>query len=195
MPVTYAIPMTLVMRTQTCDYCEKKSERWINTYSRLHGIKCCGEHEAFGERDVNAWLRDQEMVLQKDFLAVHPQLRDMKFNVPRTDGSLTPDGNLSLEPFQILHKDDSGWRIRVLFTDPTSKEVLNKAMKLSDMDKSGITDAEITAWVGTLDNFYKLDQEAHKAAVLQGEQAREQEPSFIGRGYANGQAVRFFKPQ
>ena len=183
------------MRTQTCDYCNKQSERWINTYDRLHGIKSCGEHTALGERDVNAWLRDEEMVRQKDFLAVHPQLSDMKINVPRTDGSLTPDGNLSVEPFQILHKDDSGWRIRVLFTDPVTGEIMNKAMKLSDMDKSGITDAEIAAWVSTLDNFYKAEHEAHKAAVLQGEQASEQEPSFIGRGYVNGHEFRFFKPQ
>ena len=183
------------MRTQTCDYCGEKSVRWINTYDRLHGIKCCEQHAALGERDVNAWLRDQEIVRQRDFLAIHPLLTDMKINVPRTDGSLTPEGNLSVEHFQILHKDDSGWRIRVLFTDPRSGEILNKAMKVTDLEKSGVPAEEIATWIKTLDNFYKEDYEAHNAARAAGEQAPDRESPFIGSAYVNGNQVRFLKPQ
>jgi len=186
--------MSLVMRTQTCDYCEATSERWITTYSRLHGIKCCGQHMALGERDVNAHLRQEGLVRQKDFLAIHPRLTDMKLNVPRTDGSITSGGNLSQEPFEVLTKDDEGWRIRVLFRDPVTKEILNKMMKVRDLGKSGISEEEIATWIKTLDDFYAEDYAAHEAVAAVGEKLVDKDPPFIEKAYVGAQEVRFFRP-
>lgn len=194
MPVTYAIPMSLVMRTKTCDYCDAQSQHWVTSFDRLHGIKCCGEHSRLGHRDVNAYLRIEGLVRQKEFLAIHPRLSDMKLNVPRTDGSITPDGNLSVESFQFLQKDDRGWCVRVLFRDPAKGEIMNKLIKMSDLVNSGISEEEIAAWTKTLDEFYKEDYEAHEAAVAAGEKASEADPTFIRKAYVDGREVRYFKP-
>jgi hypothetical protein len=195
MPIIYTVPKSLVMRNQLCDYCDKVSERCVTTYDRLHGIKCCEEHIPLGKRDVNAYLREEGLVRQKDFLEMYPRLTEMKLNVPRTDGSITPDGNLSQEPFQVLTKDEGDWRIRVLFKDPTTKEILNKMMKVRDLDKSGVSEEEIARWIKSLDEFYIHDYTVHKAAVEFGEKVTELDAPMIGKVYIqSGSEVRFIKP-
>ena len=191
MPVTYAVPTSLVMRTQICDYCTNVSVRSVTTDYHLHGIKCCGEHVALGTRDTNAWLREQKMVRQKDFLAIHGALAEMKINVPRTDGSITP-GNLSDEPYQFLHHKD-GWRIRVLFTDPATSEIMCKSMKLVDLDKSGVSAADIAAWTETLGSFYSEDHTAYVEAVNNGSEKPCDVPC-IKKVCVNGTECRVFVP-
>ena len=195
MPIIYTVPKSLVLRNQLCDYCDKVSERCVITYDRLHGIKCCGDHMPLGKRDVNAYLREEGLVRQKDFLEMYPLLTDMKLNIPRTNGSITPGGNLSEESFEVLTKDEGDWRIRVLFRDPVSKEILNKMMKLRDLDKSGVSEEEIATWIKSLDEFYIHDYTVHKAAVEFGEKVSELDAPMIGRGYTqSGSEVRFVKP-
>lgn len=193
MPVTYAIPMSLVMRTQECTYCGKMSVVWLTTFSRLHGIKCCEEHVSLGKRDTNACLREEGMVRQRDFLEMYPRLRGMKLNIPRTNGSITEGGNLSSESFQMFSKEGDDWRIPVLFTDPDTKEILGKTIKITQLEKSGISKEEIVEWTKSLNEFYREDYEAFKAAMEVGEQAPDGEAPFIRKGYADGREVRFVK--
>jgi len=191
----YAVPTSLVLRNQVCDYCDKMSERCIITFNRLHGIQACGEHLPLGKRDVNAYFREEGLVRQKDFLEMYPRLSEMELKVPRTDGSLTPGGNLSEESFQVLSKDEGDWRIRVLFRDPVTKEILNKMMKVRDLDKSGVSEEEIAAWTKSLNEFYMEDYALHKAVVECGEKVGEVDAPIIQRGYTqSGQEVRFVKP-
>jgi len=130
-------------------------------------------------------------VRQKDFLAIHGALAEMKINVPRTDGSVTP-GNLSEESFQFLHYKD-GWRIRVLFTDPATTESMSKSMKLDDLDKSGVSAADIAAWTETLDSFYSEDHKAHVEAVNKGSE-KECDVPCIKKVSVNGTECRVFVP-
>jgi hypothetical protein len=192
MSVTYAVPKSLIMRTQICDYCANVSVRSATAEHHLHGIKCCEAHLALGTRDTNAWLRKQKLVRQKDFLAIHGALADMKINVPRTDGSVTSGANLSEEPYQFLYNKD-GWRCRVLFTDPATKEIMSKSMKLDDLDKSGVSAQDIAAWTETLDNFYSEDHTAYVEAVNKGSE-KECDVPCIKKVSVNGTECRVFVP-
>jgi hypothetical protein len=194
MPITFAVPKSLVMRTQACDYCGAPSVRDVMTDHRLHGIRCCAEHHSIAKRDVRAWFREQNIVRQKEFLAIHPKLWDMKLNIPRTDGTITSGGNLSAEEFQFFQKGPEGWRVTVLFTDPVHREIMMKGMRLTHLDKSGISEEEIAAWTQTLDEFYATEYAEHLTARASGEQAPDRESPMVSTIYANGVECRVFIP-
>lgn len=179
MPITYALPKILVARAQVCNYCGAPSVSDVVTTRRLHGIRCCAEHRSLANRDVRAWLREQNLVHQMEFLEIHPKLRDMKLNIPRTDGSITPGGNLSGESFQFFQKGDDGWRVAVLFIDPAEGEIMTRGLRLANLDKSGISEEEIRTWTKTLDEFYAKEYEEHLAARDSGEQAPDREDPTV----------------
>lgn len=177
MPPTFATPRSLIMRVQLCDYCESTCDHHVVCESHLHGILACKFHLHLAQRDVSAWFRNNGLVRQRDFLMAHPNFTRNSIMVPRTDGSLTPGGNLSNEPYQFLHKSEGAWMIRVLFTEPTG-EIKSKCIKLQDLDKSGVPQETIEEWFTTLDSFYKEEAEANALAIQLG--AEKEEPEIPG---------------
>lgn len=189
----YTYPSTLVMRAQVCDYCTAKCERHVRTIDRLLGIMACEEHLPLATRDVRAWFAQQKMVSQKDFLEIHPILKDISIRVPRTDGSMTPGGNISLEPFEVLYLLDGDWRVRVLFTLPDGK-IMHKAMKLIDLEMSGVPAEELSKWINTLETLYQPDLDAFRQAVKLGTEVKPKEDSRVKTVMANGLECRVFIP-
>jgi hypothetical protein len=158
----YAFPKTLTFSEEICDYCLKGGTCTIRSIDHLTGIIACEEHEALARRDVNAWLCDMGYVRQREFLRVHPELARMKFDVPRTDGSITPGGNISGESWQMfVRESNSGiWRVPLLFTCE-SGEIKTKTVKINQL---GLPAEQFTAWTDTLNRFYREDLAAHEAA-------------------------------
>ena len=181
------------MRAQVCDYCTAKCERHVRTIDRLLGIMTCEEHLPLANRDVRAWFAQQRMVSQKDFLEIYPILKDISIMVPRTDGSMTPGGNISLEPFEVLYVLEDEWHVRVLFTLPSGK-IMQKAIKLLDLDKSGVPAEELSKWIKTLETLYQPDLEAFRQAVKLGTELKPKEDSRVKTLMANGLECRVFIP-
>lgn len=181
------------MRLQKCDYCSKKSEHHVWALDRLHGMLSCEEHWATAKRDANAWLRQNRHVRMKDFLAVHPEMKTMTFNVPRSNGSITPGGNLSDEPWQFFVMTEEEWRFRVLFTEP-SGEIMNKYMRMTDLDKSGVPLETINLWLNTLSDFYKEDYTAQVEARNNGIEKPKEELPNIHYAIMNGIEGRVWIP-
>jgi hypothetical protein len=181
------------MRLQQCDYCSKKCDHHVWALDRLHGILACEEHWATAKRDANAWLRENKHVRMKDFLAVYPEMKTMTFNVPRSNGSITAGGNLSEEPWQFFAMVDEEWRFRVLFTEP-SGEIMNKYMRMTDLDKSGVPPETIKLWVTALSDFYNDDFIAQMAARDKGTEKKKEEHPNIHHTIVNGVEGRVFLP-
>jgi len=181
------------MRLQQCDYCAKKSEHHVWALDRLHGLLACEEHWATAKRDANAWLRQNRQVRMGDFLDVHPEMKTMTFNVPRSNGSLTPGGNLSEEPWQFFSMVEEEWRFRVLFTDP-STGIMHKHMRMADLDKSGVAPETINLWLNALSDFYRDDFIAQMAAREKGTEKTKEEHPKIHHTIVNGVEGRVFLP-
>lgn len=189
----YSFAKSLTMRAQVCEYCPKRCHRSITSVSRLHGIMACEEHIPLATRDVNAWLCEMKYVRQKDFLAVYPELAEMKFNVPRTDGSTTPGGNISQEGWQMLICDpESGdWRLPLLFVCDKDGEIKSKSLKISEL---GLPAEQLAAWTKTLDTFYEEDLAAHEEAEKTGKMQEPMEGSLIRMAYSDGKECRVLMP-
>jgi len=181
------------MRLQKCDYCAKKCEHHVWALDRLHGMLACEEHWAIAKRDANAWLRQNKQVRESDFLAVYPEMKTMTFNVPRSNGTLTAGGNLSEEPWQFFSMIGEDWHFRVLFTDP-SGGIMNKHMRVADLDKSGVAPETIALWLSALSDFYKEDYTAHVEARNNGVEKTKEQHSNIHEGIINGVECRVFVP-
>ena len=186
--------MSLVLRDTLCDYCSEQSKYSIATSYHLHGLKCCEEHKPLAQRDVKAWLRMEKVVRQKDFLAVHPRLTDMKLSIPRTDGSVTEGGNISQESFQFLQENEGEWRLQVLFTCPKDGQIKNKWIDLAELEKSGISAEELAAWRVTLNAFYTEELDGHVAAMAAGTSKAERETAGVRTAVVDGVKCRVFVP-
>ena len=192
--VTFAEPMSLVLRDMMCDYCSIESERTITVDHRLFGIKCCTEHIPLGKRDANAWLHAHNIVRQRDFLAIHPELENVKINVPRTDGSVTTGGNLSTEPYSFLGMHEGQWNFQVSFTDPNTSAIMTKRINLVELVNSGVPEEIVQTWIRTLDTLYKEDFEAHDVAVKSGTEKIDREHESVRTVYVNGVECRVCVP-
>ncbi len=193
MPVTYAVPGRLCMRLQQCDYCAKKCEHHVWALDRLHGLLACEEHWATAKRDANAWLRQNKHVRMRDFLAVYPEMKTMTFNVPRSNGTLTAGGNLSEEPWLFFVMIGEEWRFPVIFTD-LSGGIMNKHMRVADLDKSGVAPQTVKLWLNALSEFYKDDFIAQMAAKNMGTEKTKEEHPNIHHTIVNGVEGRVFVP-
>jgi len=193
-PVAFAEPMSLVLRDTLCDYCHAQSDRTIVADHRLFGIKCCTEHIPLGKRDVNAWLHAHNIVRQRDFLAIHPDLENVKINVPRSDGSVTTGGNLSTEPYSFLGMHEGHWNFEVVFTDPKTTAIMSKRINVVELVNSGIPEEMVQTWIRTLDSLYKEDFEANAAAVKLGTQKTDREHESVRTVYVNGIECRVCIP-
>ena len=194
MSITYALPKTLVLRMQVCEYCGKSLVRHVTTYDRLHGIMACAEHVALAERDVRAWMCQEKIVRQRDFLEIHPKLGKLVINVPRTDGSMSPGGNISQEPWEYIPNYDGEWHVRVLFTDPVKNAILNKTIQIRSLADSGISNEELNLWINTLDSIYAPDLAARQIAMENGSRQGDREASVIKTAYVNGHECRVYSP-
>ena len=125
---------------------------------------------------------------QQDFLKSFPEVANIKINVPRSQGSLTPDGNLSDEPYQFLQKAEGAWMARVLFTEPNG-EIKNKYVKLRDFDKSEVPEETIEKWCSTLDDFYREEWEQNASAKNAGKEKIDPYIPGIAQVYSNGVVV------
>lgn len=171
-----------------CDYCESPRNYNITCETRLHGLMVCELHHHLALRDVRAWFRAEGLVRQQDFLKSFPEVANIKINVPRSQGSLTPDGNLSDEPYQFLQKAEGAWMARVLFTEPNG-EIKNKYVKLRDFDKSEVPEETIEKWCSTLDDFYREEWEQNASAKNAGKEKIDPYIPGIAQVYSNGVVV------
>jgi hypothetical protein len=154
----------------------------------------CKFHRHLADRDVHTYLRASGLVNQRHFLEIYPEMRDIRINVPRTDGSITAGGNLSEEPWEFVQKSDGAWMIKVLFKESTG-EIKNKLVKLKDFDKSGASEEDIDEWLTTLDGFYRGHEIENMAARENGHEKGYSEPPGIVNAVSNGIMGRVFIPQ
>jgi len=133
-------------------------------------------------------------VRQRDFLAIHPDLENVKINVPRTDGSVTTGGNLSTEPCSFLGMHEGHWNFEVVFTDPKTTSIMSKRINVVELVNSGVPEEMVQTWIRTLDSLYKEDFDAHEVAVKLGTQKTDREHESIRTVYVNGLECRVCIP-
>jgi hypothetical protein len=129
----------------------------------------------------------------RDFLKLYPEMKTMTFNVPRSNGTITPGGNLSEEPWQFFTMVKEEWRFPVLFTD-VSGGIMNKYIRVTDLDKSGVAPETIKLWLNALSDFYNDDCIAQMAARDKGTEKKKEEHPNIHHTIVNGVECRVFVP-
>jgi len=166
---TYAIPMSLTIRSPECDYCGAESIGNYPAIHRLHGIKMCAAHQSLAARDVSAYLHTKQVVKVEDFLERFPLLTDLtSIKVPRSDGSVTLGASLMRSNFEesafVRYSPNGHWNIRVVWPTPAGE--MNKDIKVKDLALSGVDVAPIMAVLEA--GFYKEAYDAQEAAIAQG---------------------------
>jgi len=161
---THAIPMSLCMRTATCDYCLAASNGSLEALAYMHGIKACAAHMGWAARDIAAYFHKHELVNMDDFLARFPLIGDVSIKVPRSDGSITEGAKVlpfERTAFRFVRRTATGhWVIRVGWA--TADEPMNKEIKVADLALSGI---EVEPIMAVLESgFYKEQYDAHVVA-------------------------------
>lgn len=182
--VLYAEPFRLVMIPSVCTYCTK-SHTGVEYVEHQQGILRCDEHKPLAQRDVRAYLYRCGKVNYKDAiddpLFKTTELLDMDIKVRRSSG-VVEDGWRLAKPFYgnrcLLSTDDSGnWYMIASFNeDEIIRGVLVRDLKMVlPLEKHGLVEDFIGRLVA---RFYKAEQIAYEAAIVEAEAAENPSTTF-----------------
>ena len=170
-----ASPVRTVMFSPTCAYCGKPETHWVDCDVQLAILACSDpEHQAWAERDAQAWLGRNQCVsptdYRKDPLFQLTGLLSCDIAVSRSSGAIDLDGWTISKP----HLDDAAharfytqkgqWVVPVgNETECIKKHIPVRDLKMSlPEDKHGLVD---TFEAKLIHGFYRTAMEAHEEAL------------------------------
>jgi len=149
-----ALPVRTVMFRPICGYCGKSEEHYAHCDIQL-AVLACGdpEHQAWADRDAQAWLGRHKYVRHKHFredpLFQQTDLLYRDVAVPRTNAPTDFEGWVITKPsldesaLACFREEDGLWTVHVTkVSDQLVKRIPVRDLKLSlPEDKHGLVDA------------------------------------------------------
>jgi hypothetical protein len=170
-----ANPVRTVMFSPTCAYCGKPEKHWVDCDVQLAILACSDpEHQAWAERDAQAWMARNQCVSPKDYredpLFQLTDLLSRDIPVTRSSGAIDHEGWTISKP----HIDDAAhmrfytakglWAVPVGNRhEPIVKHIPVRDLKMSlPEEKHGLVDAFEARLIH---GFYRVAMKAHEEAL------------------------------
>ena len=204
MPTLICTPINLCMTPTTCHYCGAPGAAHATVHI-MQGILACDAHLAAAQRDVDAYLYQNDMVRMEDVRAAAPAFfaaLPPTFSVKRSSGAMDDGWTLPNEDHDRVYVRRRGDGVWLLSVEKKS-EAIAKGVPFTDFFIfPGITADAVATLITALERgFYKAAADAQTALKAQGAAAAPVIPdhpdiqhAYVSKNGGEPVACRLFVP-